>query len=189
MTTGADLARFLSTDMGIDVITFTFDGFSVVPDDYKTVIADLLTTGRIGVSVGASLAPGTGAQYLPDKNVVLLPVGFSLTSSNDISLLVHEMTHAILDYRNVGWVSQNYGEAIAYIAEALFRSRYKLSIMSNRDLRRSAESVAGRILAGTPVVDAADCRMMRDAVAEDPHYKAKSDESMLPRFHIYDGIP
>jgi hypothetical protein len=188
MTTAADIAAFLSSDPGIAKVNFRFEGFPVYPTAYSKDLAGLLTAGRIAVVLSATLPASVGAQYYPQANALHLPVGFSFQDSEHISLLVHEMTHAHLDYHEVGWVSQDYGEAIAYLAEALFREHYGIPPISRRSLRLAAQSVAWRVMAGAYDVDRLDCRMLRAEVGTDPHYEAKTS-LLFPRFHIYDGIP
>ncbi len=188
MPSAADVAHFLATDPGIAKVNFRFEDFPVYPTAYSKDLAGLLTAGRIAVVVSATLPASVGAQYHPQANALHLPVGFSFLDSEHISLLVHEMTHAHLDYHEAGWVSQDYGEAIAYVAEALFREHYGIPPISGHALRLAAQSVAWRVIAGAYEIDRVDCRMLRNEVATDPWYETKTS-LLFPRFHIYDGIP
>lgn len=192
MTTGGDIATWISGDPGIKSINFKFEGFPVWPEAYSKDLAKLLIDGRIHIVMDDALTAEVGAQYYPQSDSLHLPVGFSFANSQQASLLVHELTHAHLDYHQGGaivinWFSQDFGEAVAYIAEALYREHYGIAPMSKHSVRQSAQSIAGRIRAGAYEVDGVDCALMRREVATDGYY-GKKTSPLMPKFHIYDGI-
>jgi hypothetical protein len=191
MPTAADVAHFLSTHPGIAAVNFEYDGFRVYPTAYSTDMAGLITLGRIKV-VNTPLPAAVGARYEMQLDELKVRPTLDLTDPGDQALVVHEMTHAHTDYHMNGnsyfaaWCSVEYGEALGYLAEALFRDGLGLGPLDGTTLRAEAMRVAKAVRAGAYVVPAADRTALEAEVAASPHYIAK--KSGLSRFEIFDGI-
>jgi hypothetical protein len=188
MITAADVAAFLSTHAGIAKVNFKFDGFPVYPTGYSKDLADLLTTGRITVIETSSLPSSVGARWMNQGNTLYVRTGTAMSDPADQSYVLHEMTHAHVDYHRGGnsffsaWWGVDQGEAVGYLAEAVFREGQGLAPMDSTALRAEAHRVAKTVLGGAYEVGATDVEALKKAVLATPHYAAKSG------WQIADGI-
>ena len=178
MPTAGDVATFLASEPQIAKINFKFDGFPVYPSAYATDLAGLLSSRRITVLITA-LPAGVGARWENQGDTLKLRPGFDITNRDDQSLLVHEMTHAHVDYHLGGnrffaaWQSVELSEAIGYLGEAVYRESLSLAPLDGLALRAEAQRIAKAVLAGTYEVPAPDVAALKREVGANPHYAAK----------------
>ncbi len=178
-----DIATFLKTDTAIGKINFKFDKFMVYPQAYAVDVAGLVSSGRIGVKLTAAQNEGAAASYYLDYNEFWLKPTFKITDADDCSVLVHEATHAHMDYKKSGMVKVEWSEAIAYIAEAMYREAKGLKPLSGNFIRMKAHSLAKTMLAsGRYEVHPGVAQQMLESAKNEPHYLKKSP------FVNYDGI-
>lgn len=178
-----DIVKFLKTDTAINKINFKFDTFLVYPQAYAVDVAGLVRDGRIGVKPTAAQNEGAGASYYVDYNQFWLKPTFKISDADDCSFLVHEATHAHMDYKKVGMVKVEWSEAIAYIAEAFYREARGLKPLSTDFIRLKAHSLAKGMLASRRYeVAPNDVQSMLMSAKNEPHYMKK------PPFVNYDGF-
>jgi hypothetical protein len=146
-------------------------------------VAGLVASGRLGVRVTTAVDADAGAHYFFDYNEFWVPPSFSFTNDNHLAILVHEATHAHMDYQKVGVVKTEWAEAIGYLAEAYWRRCWSLGPVSSHKVRLEAMRVASMLHAGRVYkVPAADVTALLMAVKSEPHYAAK------PPTQKYDGF-
>ncbi|CAH0266713.1 DUF4419 domain-containing protein [Roseomonas sp. CECT 9278] len=187
-----DIVSFLKTDAAIQRINFKMDGFLVYPQAYAVDIAGLVARDLIRVKTTTSLDDDVYASYFVDYNQFWIRPGFSTTSDDDCSALVHEATHAHMDYKALGMKPIEWSEAIAYLAEAFYREARRLKPLTDHFIRAKAHSLAKRMLAsGQYEVPADVARSMIMAAKAEPHYVKKargSSTSFAQPFVNFDGF-
>ncbi|MEO3474121.1 hypothetical protein AAFN86_19795 [Roseomonas sp. CAU 1739] len=190
-----DVVGFLQSDTAIDKVNFEFDGFQVYPSAYKTDIAEAVKKGRIGVRIDTALNEGAGASYDLRYNEFRLPPGFDVSKDDPASLLLHEATHAHMDLQAIGSVPRERSEAIAYVAEAVFRGAKGLPPIGGPSaegafMRRQAASMAAGILAGGYKVPGQAAGNLMATLRNEPHYiKQTEDDGPLMPFNGVPGEP
>jgi hypothetical protein len=178
MVSAGDIATFLASEPMIAKINFKFDGFMVYPSAYSTDLSGLLAARRISVVVMA-LPAGVGARWENQGDTLKLRTGFDIRDLDDQTYLVHEMTHAHVDYHRGGnsyfsaWQSVELGEAIGYLAEAMFREAKGLAPLDTTPLRTEAQRIAKGLLAGGYEVGKPDVDALQKAVGATTHYAKK----------------
>ena len=191
MSDAADFSSFLKTDPAITAINFQFAKHKVYPSGYRTDIADLVASGKIGIKrrfsdIGMT---DTGASYMPDADHFSIPRGFDITQDVPKLLFVHEATHALMDWQKVGTIPTADSEAIAYLAKAIFVRTKGWAPLAGRagapppPLRVEAYRVAGIVVGGAYAVPAGDIAALVTAVRATPLYAGK-----ITSFTKYDGI-
>jgi len=166
-----DIVNFLKTDTAIGKVNFKFGKYLIYPKGYSGDVARLVSQGNIGIKVTTAMNPGAGASYYMGYNEFWVPPSFKISDDKDCSLLVHEATHALMDYQRLGMMTVGVSEA---------RS---LKPISQDFVRVKAHSLAKRMLAsGRYEVEPGIVNQMTESAGEEPHYKAKST------FVNYDGI-
>lgn len=169
-----DIIALLKTDTAINKVNFDFGGFLVYPQAYAVDVAGLVTSNRIGIRVTTAMNAGAGASYYPDYNEFWVPPTFTTTSDRDCSLLVHEATHAHMDYKKVGTVDIGWSEAIAYLAEAVYREARGLPPLPGEGafLRARCHATAKTIVGGSYRLDPAQVTSLIMSARSEPHYAA-----------------
>lgn len=167
-----DCIKLLTTDTAILKINFRFDGYLVFPESYHRDVAAALNRNALKVVETTKLNAGAGATYKPDYKEFWVPPGFSLANDRDASLLVHESTHAHMDYRRVGIIPLERSEAIGYLAEAVYREARSLPPIPGEGqfMRTKCHAVAKRIVAGSYDVPADQVKQLLETVKNEPHY-------------------
>jgi hypothetical protein len=175
MSVKDDIVSFLKTDATIKKINFKIDGFLVYPQAYSVDVAGLVARDIITVKSTSSLDDGVYASYYVDYNQLWIRPSFSTTSDDDCSALVHEATHAHMDYKAVGLKPIEWSEAIAYLAEAFYREAKGLKPLSSHFIRAKAHSLAKRMLrTGEYEVPGAEALSMFMSAKSEPHYEQKA---------------
>jgi hypothetical protein len=175
-------------------IRFSAESISITGDGYGRVAA-ALSDGRITVddevrhevsikggkvhvlSIPLIMPHGANAMYNADKNVLVVKPTINLADVRDRGLVVHEMTHALIDLMHLSksrGLHRTEGEGIAYIAQSLYK-RFDGAVIS-KDLRfgRVADRISKRIIGhgrGMYFVSRDEMRELRDAVGQDKHYR------------------
>ncbi|MDB5372058.1 MAG: hypothetical protein JWP04_700 [Belnapia sp.] len=189
MSDTTDFAGFLRTHPGFGRINFKYLTYQVYPQGYAKDVAGCVAAGRIRINRRFSDLgfAGTGAAYIMDSDQYSLSKGFDLTKPAAQILIVHESTHALQDFQNLGKIPVPDAEAIAYVAEAIFAlaiGRPPLvdpATGAPHPIRVAAANAAAAVMAGAYEVGQAMVAAVRTAVAHSGHYDAKG-------FHDFDGI-
>ena len=177
-----DIIAFLKSDPAIQKVNFDFGGFLVYPQAYAVDVAGLIGSGRIGIRITTALDDDAGASYFADYNEIWVPPSFSIGKDEHCSLLVHEATHAHMDYKAVGTVDIGWSEAIAYLAEAVFREARGLGPMSANFIRQRSHATAKAVVGGAYRLDPAQVNSLILSARSEPHYAEK------PPTIRYDGF-
>lgn len=167
-----DFIKLLTTDTAILKINFDFDGFLVFPEAYHRDIASVVNNGRISIKVTTSMNEGAGATYFPTYREFWVPPTFKTSSDRDASLLIHEATHAHMDFRKIGAIALERSEAIAYLAEAVYREARGLPPITGEGnfLRAQCHTTAKMILKGTYKVPKMNVSSLLGTLKNEPHY-------------------
>ena len=166
------IVDFLRRDINISRINFSFGRYKVYPTAYQKDVADAIDSGEI--VIGTAVSKGAGATYILNFDSLELSHGFSLSTSEEKGLLVHECTHAHLDIQNFGSHSGHENEAVAYVAEAVFLEAAGYPPISTHPIRVISHGIAKKLLAGAYSVGAADSATLVAAVAAEPQYSSKA---------------
>jgi hypothetical protein len=150
-------------------VNFKLLGVEVSGRAYRE-IADKVLEGHFVVELEDDVGDGAGAKYSPRQNKFRFGnhrYGFREWHS----YVVHEMTHAIVDYRKIK-ISKIDDEVVAHVAHTLYLRRAGFSFKSHGIINKTwhaARDVADSILRrGTP--DEALVNKLRKAVEDDPLY-------------------
>lgn len=175
----SNIADFLRQHPAIGILNFRIGQHSIGSEAYCGTIANALRNGRIRVNrrfsdIGYS---GVGASYMADNNTLSVAAGFDLNTPGNRALLVHELTHAVVDSWNAGPIPVPLSEALAYLAEALFCLHAGLGILLSPEtgkphpIRAAAEAGARALMAGSSreVAPAHAAALVR-AVQQSGHY-------------------
>jgi hypothetical protein len=173
MTLQTDIVKFLRSDPFISRINFQFLKYKVYPSGYQNDVADLFDSGEIKIRTDVKLPASSGAQYDLNYDCLQVSPAFSLSSSTDCALLVHECTHALTDYQKLGANLVWEYEAVAYLAEAVWLAAAAKPPISTSPVRTIAYGIAGRLLAGGYIVPYADTTALVGEVAKTPLYASK----------------
>lgn len=178
-----DIVNVLKTDTAINKINFKFDKFMVYPQAYAVDVAGLISRGTINLKVTTAVTDGAAASYFMAYNELWVKPSFKVSNADDCSILIHEATHAHMDYKKVGQMKVDWSEAIAYLAEAFYREARGLKPLSDHFIRAKAHSLAKTMLAsGRYEVHPAVAASMMDSARNEPHYIVKE------AFVNYDGF-
>ena len=176
--TKESVVKFFKRSPDIANLHFTFLSFIVFPNDYRIVVADAFDSGQITIDDNANLPHGL-AQYDPDKNLLRVRSSFDINGLNGPQSrgnLVHEATHAHLDFLKLGTVSAYESEALAFVAEQVFMNTIGFDIKENSDpaynirklARAIADNIADKNIRSVPSASAAD---LVAEIARTPFYK------------------
>lgn len=115
-----DIASFLRNEYAVSMINFKLRSTDISSNMYK-VLAYHLDVGRLKIKT-AEQKKGVGANYVgKGTNTIFVPPHFSVANSLDNQMmLIHECTHAIIDYKAIGKHDFAENEASAYVAAAVF---------------------------------------------------------------------
>src|SRR5690348_1931286 len=97
MSLKADVVNFLRTNSELKKVNFQFLGYKVYPKGYAVDVADMIDKDFITFKT-AYFWP-VGASYMMDSDRLIVKNSFNITNDDDLSYLVHESTHALLDYQ------------------------------------------------------------------------------------------
>jgi len=147
------ISRFLTANEAIDKLNFRLRQpatreYSVWPDGYKTQIARAINKRTILIARYDNLPSDVSARYSHNYNVLMLRSNFNIRNWWHQALVVHECTHALMDYCNFGPYSTREADAVAYIAEAVFLKALGKSPPSSLEVREKCKPIADVILAG-----------------------------------------
>ena len=171
MTLKSDVVTFLRTNSNLHKINFHFLTYYVYPKGYFTDVADMIDKGRITVGVSAVLS-GI-ANYYMDIDELNVKPSFTITNWKHQAYLVHECTHALLDYQHLGSGSAHEHEAVAYLAEALFLEAGGYSSLGGTAIRTESHRIAKLLISGTYTVSPTDASSLVAFVAAEPLYAPK----------------
>lgn len=192
-----DLHKFLSdtsapVGTAIGKIDFSLDTFRVDPEGYRRlavlVQGESLKVDPVDGNEGSRLS----AAYTPGLDKISVPTNLDMTTVAHQSTIIHEMTHALVDY-HVYKTSELMDEAIAYIASAVFAAALGRTISSSdaqsKAILVAADAVvAKRKMATTRGVKLkatdADVKALTDAIAAHPSYNGAGE-----RPSYANGIP
>ena len=181
-----DIRRFktilidLLNSTPVQKIKFSAEAVTISPEGYRDV-ASKIRSGRLSIEFGP-VPTGGAAAYDPTNNWIF--VGPDPDLEPDSSVMIHELTHAVIDNMNFARLRPRIGlhvtedEAIAYIAEQLYRRYRGLPRNLGRtqaDVRilRIAYEIAGNISGIFPksyTVTQDEIRWLRDAIGHSPDY-------------------
>lgn len=115
-----DVASFLRNDYAVSQINFKLRSMDISSNMYK-VIAYHLDVGRLKIKT-AEQEKGVGATYFgKGVNTIFVPPHFNIANNiRNQMKVVHECTHAIIDYKAIGKHDFAENEACGYVAGALF---------------------------------------------------------------------
>ena len=179
----ADIVNFLKRDPQVARLNFAYKTYKIWPAGYQVDVVDAINSGDIKVKFDSgAVSTGAGATYFVDFDTLELPTGFSLTSTTEKALIVHECTHALIDLQKIGVHPAHETEAVGYLAEAMFLVASKTGPISAHAMRATSHAIATTLLSsGGYLVSAADWTTLVTAIAADPLYKGKTD-SISNRF-------
>ena len=156
--------------------------YNIRPSDY-TLVANAIRDGNIIVRTEGVHGTEAGASYDPNYDSLELPPGFTLTSSINKALIVHECTHAILDIRNFGRFSNYENEAIAYLAEAIFLVASNQPALGNSSIRSISRRIAVDFVSRSGIwIRGTDFSQLVTAISGHPHYESSAN-SRSDRFN------
>jgi hypothetical protein len=121
-------------------IRLTAESVSVTGHGYGRV-ADALSNGRITVEDEVTMPYGYDAVYLAIRNVLVVKPTINLAQVGPRALVLHEMTHALIDLMHLSksrGLHETENEGIAYIAQLLyiyFSVGNTANIQHNKNLR------------------------------------------------------
>lgn len=143
----------LSTDTSISFainnIDFTLDGIRIDPEGYREMGHKVRSRGiTIEPARSRSSSSALSAVYTPGLDKLTVSPNIDLTNSViDQAMIIHEMTHALVDYHRVRTLNM-IDEALAYIAESIY-ARSKATQLSSRDTRAQAIITAAQNVVGS----------------------------------------
>lgn len=174
-----NIANFLCDHRAIGILNFRIGTYSIGSQDYRGTVANALRNGRIRVNrrfsdIGYA---GVGASYMADNNTLSLKASFDLNALASRALLVHELTHAVVDSWNAGPIPTPVSEALAYMAEAMFCLHAGIPILLSPEtgrphpIRAAAEVGARALLGGSSrEVAPAHAAALISAIQQSGHY-------------------
>jgi hypothetical protein len=186
MSVREQVVRFLRTNPSIGAVNFCFQGHKIWPDAYRRDVAQAVAGGEI--KQGHSVNPGAAATYRQMQDRLEIRPSFNFSSTDDLGLLLHECTHAILDMRAIGPHSNQLDEAIAYLAQGFFLTRARGDASSvpdkpgpviPKDIHGVAIYYEARRIAAKALrnhlyrIPDEDARSLVRVVAANGHYKEK----------------
>ena len=167
-----DVVNFLKSNPNINKLNFQLFTYRVYPSAYQRDVAQAFDKEIIQIRLkGAS--KGAGATYDLKYDTFEVDGGFSLALPSSQGFMVHESTHAHLDIQNFGKHSRAEGEAVAYLAEAMFMESSGYTPISTHSLRVVAQTIARKMLAGLYVVPPTDAALLVAEAVKEPHYAGK----------------
>jgi len=156
-------------------IHFEMFGFHVNGPSYK-LMKDYVQQRRIRVRYDSSLAADGRYDWEPDT----LNLGFTTAAAVERrGLIVHEVTHAMMDDCSASWLSRRKSEAIAFTAQCIYTSLKGYTLynpvpgfpaMGDDRKFEAGEKIAASVLKGNRVVPAALEKAMTSALEVDSHY-------------------
>jgi large exoprotein involved in heme utilization and adhesion len=201
MSLGDDVANFLlSNDTSITYalgkLEFSLDSFRVDYEGYRE-IGHQIRSGGVTVAEGSrSEGSTTAAVYTPRRDLISVPANLDLSgrtggSISQQAMIVHECTHALMDYHRYQ-TTGTIQETAAYIAGALYAAAKMIRLsggsnqQTNAILNAAFAIVRGRSMVSTPGqrLAAAD----RDVAALMSAINAHSDYRTAHRPDVADGI-
>jgi hypothetical protein len=169
-----DIVNFLRTNSELKKVNFGFSAYKVYPTGYTVDVANLIDKEFITAKT-AYFWP-VAASYMMDSDKLIVKNSFNITNDDDLSYLVHECTHALMDYQKMGLGSPFDHEAVAYLAEAMWREAGGLGSLGGTSIRTVSHRIAKSLLAtGSYTVGPADVSDLIKAVKAEPHYAKLSD--------------
>jgi hypothetical protein len=167
-----DIVSFLRTNAEISKINFRFMTYKVYPTGLSKDVATLIDKDMI--KIDSKWFWNTAASYLLDNDKIIVKRSFDIANSNDAAVLVHECTHALLDYQNLGYGSPIEHEAVGYLAEAVWLEANGLSSMGGTGIRTVCHRIAAALLASNDYnISASDTSDLLNAVKAEAHYAKK----------------
>lgn len=98
-------------------LEFSMFGFDLYGSNYR-VIRDYLRDRKVGCKYDASI-PADQAEYDSHHDLFIFRKK-TFTGTSEVGHLVHELTHAVCDEREAGFLNKRQSEAIAYVAQCLY---------------------------------------------------------------------
>lgn len=174
----SDIVGFLKMNSELRKLNFRFMTYKIYPSGYSINVADLID--RESIQIAEKFSWKTAASYFMDDNKLIVRSSFNISNDEDLSYLVHECTHALLDYQNSGLGSRFEHEALGYLAEAIWREAKGLGSLGGTSIRTVSHRIAASILStGKYNISHSDIFDLLNAVRAEPHYAKKSDTTYI----------
>lgn len=170
-----DDIRQILTDEHSRSMDFTIAGLRVNAAGLRQV-ADYLADDRIAICARDEMSTPARYRMTRDEMHVRSDLGDDLEDSNKRSLIVHEAVHALADIRGLSRMTNAQSESSGFIAQALYRLKYR----NGRPWRSSvaifrealAVVIAKRLHEQSNVtVQWDDYAALRQAIHEHPNYQ------------------
>jgi len=190
-------ANFFKQDQALKKINFTIFGYRIQGEKYDRLWYHLLgrkiTVNRRISDFGFSEAEAAGAAYFMISNNFSIGGQFDATGEYGKTFMAHEGAHALIDLQNLGAVDRGRSEAVAYLAEAIWRKESGLGPLKAARNSRTANAsgfepmrdlafaMAGALAGTNGSVPDADADKLAEAIRNHPTYTD-------PKPHISDGI-
>lgn len=175
----SEILNFLKRDPHIGKINFSFQGYIVSPFCYRVDIRKAIENHDIEIKA-KQLSGRVVAKYWDDvlfwDDEITLSTKFNISNPVDQSYLIHECTHAHLDYRNLGQMQTVLNEAICYTAQHVW---LKAAVNANPRVaipqgitHAAAHNIAKQILGGKInqyIVNPQLAKALMEAIRSDPN--------------------
>ena len=175
------ILNFLKKDPYINKINFSFQGYKVYPSGYQIDIKNAIENEDIEIKT-EKLKGQAVARYKDDMWIVLcddeivVSGKFNIASILEQSYLIHECTHALLDYQNLGKIKRDLNEAICYTAQHTWlmafdkaNPNYKVALPQG-PIHAAARNIAKQVLVGKYHVDLKLAQALRHEIRINPIY-------------------
>ncbi|CAG5074237.1 hypothetical protein DYBT9623_04999 [Dyadobacter sp. CECT 9623] len=162
-----EMVSFLRQDPVVSLINFELRGNPIRSDMYLA-IADRIASGVIKLQM--KTVKGRGGSYL--HNQITLPVGFKLNNYANKSIVIHECTHAIIDYHGIGRHDFAEEEACAYTAAGVYWMYYNQFTLNFKYQTKIAASIT---IDGVYRVDNQDASSLMTEIRQSDSYKGYSE--------------
>lgn len=152
----ADVSNFLlstetSISFAINNINFTLDSIRIDPEGYREMGYKVRSRGiTVEPARSRSSSSALSAVYTPGLDKLTVPPTINLANSvTDQAMIIHEMTHALIDYHRVRTLNM-IDEALAYIAESIYARSKLTSLSSSNPLSQAIITAAQNIVQADP---------------------------------------
>jgi hypothetical protein len=175
------ILNFLKSNPYIKKINFSFQGYKLYPSCYQIDIKNAIENEDIEITA-KKLKGRVMAKYWDDIWILLcddeLVVSdkLNMSSVSDQSYIIHECTHAHLDYRNLGQMQRDLNEAICYTAQHTWLAAFdkanpghKVALPQGR-IHAAARNIANQVIVGKYNVDPRLAQALRHEIRSDPDY-------------------
>ena len=190
-------SKFYKVNTALKDVNFTIFGYQIEGAKYERLWYHLLgrkiTVNRRASDIGFSKAEAEGGAYFMISNSFSVGGQFDGKTQYGQTIMAHEGAHALIDMQNLGAISRGKSEAVAYLAEAIWRMASGLGPLKAapgsrtanaagiEPIRAEAYAIAGKVMSCNGIVDDEAAIRLVAAIRHHPVY-----ESGQP--HVSDGI-